>query len=129
MVKSALERASQLKVYPVFYGDFPLWRFLFPGVTRSAPVARVARFLRDAREQDDDLAKAPDQRRRISVIAHSFGTYCLFKALHQNPNIKLHRVILCGSVLPEDFDFGVYVEQLGPDKVLNECGDEDPWPG
>ena len=130
MIKNALENASsnRLTVEPVYYGDFPLWRFLLPGPTRTAPVARVSRFLRDAREQGNNLAKAPTQRRRISVVAHSFGTYCLFKSLDRNPNIRLHRVILCGSVLPEGFNFGRYADQLGPDKVLNECGDEDPWP-
>jgi hypothetical protein len=130
MIKNTLERSSTtpLIVELVYYGRFSLLRFLLPGPTRWGPVATVKQYVEAVRKRNDDLAKPFDERRRISVIAHSFGTYCLFRALDKQPNIKLHRVILCGFVLPTGFDIGRYRLQLGPDKILNECGDRDPWP-
>jgi hypothetical protein len=130
MVKETLERTSSnaLTVEPVSYGMFSLWRFILPGLSRRAPVAAISRYIRAVRARDNDLNKDPNDRRLISVVAHSFGTYCLFKVLDQNPNVRLHRVILCGSVLPQNMGIDRYQGQLGPSKVLNECGDRDPWP-
>jgi hypothetical protein len=130
MVKDTIQRTSStpLTVEPVSYGNFSLWRFLLPGPTRWSPISVVGKYLRAVRARQNDLQHSKFERRLISVIAHSFGTYCLFRVLDQNPNIALNRVILCGAVLPQNFDIGRYRAQLGSSKVLNECGDRDPWP-
>jgi hypothetical protein len=136
MVADMLERHSpatsspsvSLKVEPVDYGRFSLWRFILPGPTRWSAVAIVGNRLQEVRERGDDLTKPEHERRLISVIAHSFGSYCLFRALDKQPHVKLHRVILCGSILPKHFNFDRYEGRLGADQVLNECGDMDPWP-
>jgi hypothetical protein len=128
MVKATLEHESDLSVEPIPYGSFSLYRFLLPGPTRCGPANIVGKYINDVRERGENLLKSVNERRLISVIAHSFGTYCLFRVLEQQPNISLHRVILCGSVLPQHIDLARYKGQLGSNKLLNECGDRDPWP-
>jgi hypothetical protein len=58
MVKQTLESASSghLKVEPVSYGVFSLWRFLVPGPWRRAAVETVARYINAVRRRDDDLS-------------------------------------------------------------------------
>ncbi|MGE3916816.1 MAG: hypothetical protein AB7F78_14085 [Hyphomicrobiaceae bacterium] len=119
MVKGALEKHLKAEVQPVRYGFFDTFRFIMPFGTRDAPVRRVIRELRDAR------AEYPDAH--ISVIAHSFGTYALNKALKEL-DIKLHRIILCGCIIPEGFRRAEHKAQLGSDPILNDCGTRDIWP-
>jgi hypothetical protein len=140
MVKRTIEDATNnaMTVRLAPYGRFSLWRFLLPGPTRWDPVKIVTSHLRDARERGQDHKKKPSERLLISVIAHSYGTYCLFRALKTLPNIRMYRVILCGSVLPQTFKIDLYEDQLGlhekrhekqsNNALLNECGDWDPWP-
>ncbi len=49
------------------------------------------------------------------------------KAL-QEREVILHRVVLCGSIIPEKFRRADFRAQLGPDDVLNDCGTHDIWP-
>src|SRR5207244_3865633 len=86
---------------------------------RQGPVQRVVRELRDLR--------ASHPTARISVVAHSFGTYALVKALEE-PDIRLNRVILCGCIVPEEFRRARHEAQLGADSILNDCGTHDIWP-
>ncbi|MCK5132821.1 MAG: hypothetical protein KAR40_11790, partial [Candidatus Sabulitectum sp.] len=39
------------------------------------------------------------------VIAHSFGTWIIANTLKQNPDIKIGRLILLGSIIRPDFDW------------------------
>lgn len=119
MVAAVIEGTGPVKVQPLRYGYFDVFRFLCPVFTRKGPVQKILRELRDIRAAHP-LAK-------ISVIAHSFGTYAVMKAL-QEREIILHRLILCGSIIPEHFRRADYRSQLGPDDVLNDCGTHDIWP-
>lgn len=65
---------------------------------------------------------------RISVIAHSFGTYIIGSILQQEFDIRIHRLILCGSVLPRNFAWEKVLRQLERNGVINECGKRDIWP-
>lgn len=40
---------------------------------------------------------------RPDVIAHSFGTWLLARALDLDPNLRLGRVVLTGSIIPPDY--------------------------
>jgi hypothetical protein len=61
------------------------------------------------------------------VIAHSFGTFAIFKALKER-EIKLHRVLLCGCIVPCTFRRAEFGGQLGCDPLMNDCGTRDVWP-
>ena len=119
MVAAVVEPACGVKVIPVRYGYFDVFRFLCPVFTRTAPVARIVRELRDVR------ANYPTAD--ISVIAHSFGTYAIVKALAER-EVRLHRLILCGCIVTENFRRADYGAQLGPDDIVNDCGTHDVWP-
>ena len=72
-------------------------------------------------------------RAKISVIAHSFGTYLLGQLLVLHPTIQLHRIILCGSVLQRGYRWDEVQDKISRRSddslaVLNECGDRDYWP-
>jgi hypothetical protein len=119
MVASLLENERHVVVQPIRYGYFDTFRFLFPFWTRRKPVERIVREYRDLR------LRYPDAR--ISAIAHSFGTYALAKAV-QEPDVVFDRVILCGSIIPENFRKAQYRSQFGTDLILNDCGTHDIWP-
>lgn len=64
---------------------------------------------------------------RPDVIAHSFGTLLLGKALHENHRIKVRRVITLGCILRPDFDWATLVERGQVEAVLNNYGTADGW--
>ncbi len=73
---------------------------------------------------------------KVSVVAHSFGTFVLSEVLQRNPRIAINRLILCGAVLPRDFRWDLIRDRLTvidpheypTQRLLNECGWRDTWP-
>jgi hypothetical protein len=61
------------------------------------------------------------------VIAHSLGTWLIGHALQWNPTLKVGRVILTGSILRPDFDWGRLISQGQVEAVLNHYGTKDFW--
>lgn len=120
MVKKVLEDSEAIEVQPVKYGFVDTFRFLFPWFTRKAAIDRFVREYRDVK------LRRPNSR--ISVIAHSFGTYIFAKALEQVTDIVFDKVVLCGSIIPNKFRVAPFRAQLGPDPILNDCGTHDVWP-
>jgi pimeloyl-ACP methyl ester carboxylesterase len=123
MVREAVAVQGQIEVVPIKYGYFDVIRFWFPFWTRSRPIARVELQIRVALRKYREI----HHQAKLSIIAHSFGTYIVGRILQKNIDIQVHRLILCGSVLPVDFPW----EQLWgrfDDMVVNECGKSDIWP-
>lgn len=119
MIADVLEQDQEIKVQPVKYGFFDTIKFLSPFFTRDRPVRRIVQEYRDTRK------KYPNAK--ISAIAHSFGTYALTKSLRE-PDVEFHKVILCGSIVPEDFRVASHKAQISFDPILNDCGTHDIWP-
>jgi hypothetical protein len=72
-------------------------------------------------------AQSLHPRSRVSIIAHSFGTYIIAELLRSEFDIRFFKVIFCGSVVRYNFP----LEQFGTrynDSILNEVGTADPWP-
>jgi hypothetical protein len=101
------------------YDYYDLFSFLCPILTRRAPIEKISIELEDIQKQYPDA--------RISVIAHSFGTYALMEAL-KRVDIRLGRVVLCGSVLETSFRKGDIKNLPPPVAVLNECSGNDILP-
>lgn len=81
--------------YHIHFGWFGVMRFLIPW-TRKGQIERVRNELREL------VVKAGV--RRLSVIAHSFGTYIAMEALRrENGNFSFDRVVLTGCILPADY--------------------------
>jgi pimeloyl-ACP methyl ester carboxylesterase len=66
-------------------------------------------------------------RARPSIIAHSFGTYVVGYAMQKYPDIRFDKVILCGSILPVDFDWSTLFHRDQVNFVRNEYGLRDHW--
>lgn len=64
---------------------------------------------------------------KISIIAHSFGTYIVANILRRQFNLSVDRVIFCGSAVRSDFPFEQINERFNS-PILNEVGTADPWP-
>jgi pimeloyl-ACP methyl ester carboxylesterase len=122
---SRAERAFQehkhVKVYGVKYGFFNALNFLAPLDWSSASYEILVKAYDTATEQHPGA--------RVSIIAHSFGTYLVARLLHEHNRANIHRVLFCGSVVREDFDWNSaqpYIQGKPP--VWNTCGSYDPWP-
>ncbi len=111
---------------PVGYDKFGVWSFLRPSdKKRREAIAFVTTNILDARTEFPDA--------KISIIAHSFGTYVVTQFLEQNKSFQVSRLILCGSVLPRLYSFVSLATRLLPTaqpdkKIINECGTHDVWP-
>jgi hypothetical protein len=66
---------------------------------------------------------------RPDIVAHSLGTWLIGHALLQCPSLKVGHVILTGSILRPDFDWGTLLARGQVEAVLNHYGSRDFWSG
>jgi pimeloyl-ACP methyl ester carboxylesterase len=101
---------------PLDFGFFRAVKLLVP----SYRTKQVEWFL-------DEYTRAGQQgEKKISVIAHSFGTYVVAGALDKYAEVKLESVIFCGSIVRRNFEWSRMIpDQVG--RVLNDCGKRDIW--
>jgi len=64
---------------------------------------------------------------RPSLIAHSYGTYIVARALERYPEIELDRVIFCGSIVERVYDWSHIINRGQVNRVLNDYGRQDIW--
>lgn len=63
-----------------------------------------------------------------SIIAHSFGTYMIANMIKQfDDKETFDKVIFCGSIVNQDFDWGKLCRKGVVNKVLNQFGGLDFW--
>lgn len=113
--------ASDVDWVKVGFGVFDLARFLAPlPYFRTRVVRKVATALRHE-------MKARGIK-RISVVAHSFGTYVISRILRsdETSDIDFDVVVLCGSIVRRDFPWDAARSRCT--RVVNECGTRDFWP-
>ena len=119
LVKEIADRTG-FKVGARNYMRFDILMFLFKNIFAHQPLRLV----------EGDILEL-QKRYRVSVIAHSFGTWLLFKALCENGALRVHHVILCGSVFPRASaqwrQFKHRTGQITGD-IVNFCGVRDPFP-
>jgi hypothetical protein len=102
------------------YGRFDLLRFLVPvQFFRQKAIAEVWEQIQIVKQQYPTA--------RLSIIAHSFGTYVISQLIKNNFNLDAHRIIFCGSVVPYRFRFQDFQKRFMP-PILNEVGTGDIWP-
>ena len=81
--------------YHLDYGFFGVLSFILPW-TRASRVQWLRGELRDLMDRTG--------AKRVSVIAHSFGTWLALEALEaENGNLRFDRVVLTGSIVRRDF--------------------------
>lgn len=119
VVRPILEKFG-FSVAPTSYGRYSILRFLLPfRFFRRAAEARVLKSI--------NSAIVIYQPTKISVIAHSFGTYVFFNIMADHPEIIWHRIILCGSVVSEAFPLEQYLSRFTV-PIVNEVGTSDYLP-
>lgn len=116
-IQNALE-GSGLVAIPTNYNKFDVIRFLFGSEKQKlVPLRRV--------EADIDAARKRFQGGQICILAHSFGTYLTGRLLASRAH-AFDKIVLCGSVLRSEFDFGAADTYF--QGIINEIGCRDIWP-
>lgn len=108
----------QLTAIPLRFGIFNVVKFLIPFL-RGRALALVNRHF------DDVRVRYPGAR--MSVVAHSFGTYLFAKTLLKG-GLALDRVLLCGSIVKQDFDWGTAIARSKSVNIVNDVGTKDWLP-
>lgn len=114
-----LEGLHNIKAIPIGYGYLDALRFWLPFITRRGPIEHVTRQIRTLKDAHPNA--------RISVIAHSFGTYIISKILDDQTDISIHRLQLCGSIISQKFRWDKAKPRI-KGSVLNDVGTNDIWP-
>lgn len=114
-----LNHVENVKAFPIGYGYFDVFKFWCPLWTRKAPVERILREIRTLKTQDPNA--------RISIVAHSFGTYIVSKILANETDIKIHRLQLCGSIISPKYRWDQVISRITGNTV-NDAGTKDIWP-
>jgi hypothetical protein len=99
------------------YGYFHIFKFLTPRKRREAYDKVVA-----------TLRNAQGPMTVVSVVCHSFGTYCVTRAIFEHADIRLFRLVMCGGIVSREFSWDRVPARLQPGRVINECGNADNWP-
>ncbi len=114
--RQALQKEGEVSVVPLGFEFYDVVRFLGPW--REEPISRIERKLRDLPRlyPDHDLV----------IIAHSFGTYIISKILQRAPDIRVLRLLLCGSIISAKYKW----DSLPHEKLscVNDVGTRDVWP-
>ena len=116
MVTEALRRNDAVDVVEIRYGWLPF--FMLVPYLRRFPMAEVESNLKSIRLEYP--------RAKISVIAHSFGTYLVASVLESNASLRVDSFVLCGSVVDQRFRW--HEKANKPDLLVNDCGLHDYLP-
>lgn len=120
-VAPILRSIDGVTVKPLSYGYFDVFRFLLPGPLRRGPIAKIERELMSIFSSTE-----AEWQGEVSIIAHSFGSYAIVKALENN-DFSIRHLILCGSVLPEGYNFSS-IRKCVSGHIVNDVGFRDIWP-
>jgi len=113
-------QAHGLVSAPAGYGFYGVLRFLLPfDWLRKRAIASVETKIRLATAIHHPAGL--QRPKKLSVIAHSFGTFVLARILAERFDIRWDRIIFCGSVCPNDYPFHSYYQRFAK-PLLNEIG-------
>jgi len=74
---------------------------------------------------------------QVTIIAHSFGTYIVTNILHENTDIEIDKLILCGGIVPNNFRWdrirkinfrSLPKNSRHQENIINEYSPRDIWP-
>ena len=101
-------RSQGTVVEQIRYQLYPAIRFLSPIDLSGKSVQRVVKRLRALGKQYPNA--------RLSIIAHSFGTYVTLKAIEAEPDLDFWKIIFCGSVANDQFEWSDIKRRIGDGK-------------
>src|SRR5450830_111101 len=117
-IKQEFHADENIKVIPLGYDYLDLIKFWIPFLFRIYPIRRVEQQLRNIASENKDS--------KVVVIAHSFGTYIISKILKRRPDIRIERLLLCGSIIKTNLRWDLVPQR--PKLILNDVGDKDILP-
>jgi hypothetical protein len=118
-MKEELESYSNVKVLPLSYGYYGLFKFLSPKKNKQVPINKI--------KNDILIAYDRYQNSKFSLVAHSFGSFVISELLFSDASIanRVSNVILCGSIVNSSYAWHNHPREL---LILNEVGSSDIWP-
>lgn len=121
-LKTFLENDNSITVVPIKFGFFDSISFWLPLFTffRYLKVRHVTKEMR--------ILKRDYPNHDLVVIAHSFGTFLISKFLKENSDYNIDRILLCGSIVPENFDWNALPNFPKKGNAVNDIGFKDIWP-
>jgi pimeloyl-ACP methyl ester carboxylesterase len=126
LAEVAADNGLQIRLHD--YGYFGIPKLLFPP-SRAKKVGQFYEYY-SSRISDKNLRiDLGNYEKRPSVIVHSFGSYIVVNCMLEHRDVKFDKIILCGSILPEDFDWSILFGRDQVNRVCNECGHKDFWAG
>ena len=119
-LKETLNSYQGVTAIPLKYGHKRVTSFLNPFNRQKKELKKVKEELMDIIEKN--------KGKEINVFCHSFGTYLVTKTLQDNPDIKIDKLVMCGGVVRDKFDWLHLKNFPRKDIVINDCGTKDVWP-
>jgi hypothetical protein len=104
--------------YPLDYGWFWLVPFIV-GIFRKRKIEWFRERYQEIRNRYPEVVP--------SIIAHSFGSWIVCKAILKYQHLRFDKVILAGSVMPDDFDWRTVYQRSQVTTVRNDRGQKDIW--
>lgn len=109
------------KLHPIKYGRFDLFRFMLPGPWRRGPIeksrSKIAPILLEAKLRGEVT----------TIVSHSNGTHVVSKLMQQEATFEIENLIMCGSVVDDDFDWNAVKHKIHG-FIVNDYGVNDIWP-
>lgn len=110
--------------YPTVY-LFQFWlpefigRWIVPWFSRESALQHLLK----------QILAYPQDQYRVSIVAHSFGTWLVANILMRYPAVKLEKVVLLGCIVKDTFPWQDVIDRnVGKECVLNNYGTKDIWP-
>lgn len=107
------------KVIPFKYPHYPAFKILFKS-SRNRIIESYIEFIIKIC-QDHPNAE-------LNFISHSFGTFMTIRALNSQKLLyppKIDTIILCGSVIQQDFDIPKFIDTVNAKRLINDCAYND----
>src|SRR6266576_3024215 len=101
--------------HPYNYSKFAWWQVALP-VFKERAIERFVQMYSSLRDQHPGVVP--------SVIAHSFGTYVISRALREF-GIAIDRVVLCGSIVDRRYDWARLIRRGQVRGIRNEIASKD----
>jgi hypothetical protein len=118
-VERILQQDEDIEVWHIKNDFVDLLSFLCPlGICRKSAIEQILNKLRVIIDNNKD--------KDISMIAHSNGTYAISEILMKDTTIRLHKLLLCGSIVRRSFNWDLFRGRVN--HILNEYSVRDIWP-
>lgn len=121
-LKELIESESDAIVKPINFGFFDAISFWLPIITifRHLKVMHITKEMR--------LLRRDYPNHQIVIVAHSFGTFLTAKFLKNNIDYNIDRLLLCGSIVPANFNWNKLPNYPTNGNAINDIGKKDIWP-